>query len=250
MRRWSLVFVLGSTLLALTVAGCRQGGGGETTPTSAPSPTAPVTAATAPDGGTLRVAEEGISQIKDSTGKPMVSFGVVLESTSKTWIASGTAITVALADDSGKAVEDQIEHGKYSVHATLPQQKSGVGAQIYVGAPGATKLQVTIGTSTWYPKSYPGLAAITASAVKTQRKTDTATFSFALTSAYGRSVNGQFINIIFRDQSGRLIGGAGLDLTKTCGTVPRGASTCTTGTTYALPDGTADARTEVYVDGT
>ncbi|MEV6843656.1 hypothetical protein [Actinoplanes sp. NPDC051411] len=236
-------------LLAVGVAGCQNDNKEEPTPAPTTSAAAPVSGTTAPDGGSVRVAEQGLSQITDGTGRPQVSFGIVLESSSKAWIATGTSVTIALTDASGKTIDDQIEHGKYQAHATQPQARTGLGGQIYVSAAGATKLRVNVGASTWYPKGYPDFAAITASKVRTERKGDSATYTFDLTSAYDRPVDGKYIDIIFRDEAGKLVGGAGVALTATCSSVPPGASSCTTGTKYPLPAGAADARTEVYVDG-
>lgn len=247
---WPRWLALGNALLALTVAGCTDGGDGRPTPTPSLTSQVPVPGVTAPDGGRLRVTEQGLSQIKDSNGKAMVSFGVILESTSTNWVADDTKLTVTLTDGSGAPVEDQVEHGQYSVYATFPQHRTGLGTQVYVGAPGATRIQVQVGSSTWVPRTDPRLAEITAADVQTQHKTGSATFSFALTSAYHRTVNGRYVNIIFRDQGGQLIGGAGLDLTRTCDSVPPGKSMCSTGTIYPLPAGTVDSGTEVYVNGT
>jgi hypothetical protein len=197
----------------------------------------------------LRVTEQGLSQIKDSNGKAMVSFGVILQNTSTNWVANNTKLTVVLTKASGAPVEDRVEHGRYSAYATFPQHRTGVGAQVYVDAPGATRIQVRVGSSTWAPRTNPLLAEITAADVRTQRETESTTFNFALTSAYRRTVIGRNVNIMFRDQGGRLIGGAGLDLTRDCAPVPPGKSTCSTGTTSPLPAGTADSRTEVYVSG-
>jgi hypothetical protein len=249
---WSRWLVLGNALLALTAAGCTGGGGtgdGKSTPTPSQTSQVPVAGVTAPDGGKLRVAEQGLSQIKDSYGKAMVSFGVILESTSTNWVANETKLTVTFTDGSGAPVEDTVEHGQYSVYATFPQHRTGLGAQVYVGAPGATRVQVQIGSSTWVPRADPRLAEITAANVQTQRKTGSATFSFALTSAYQRTVTGRYVNIIFRKQGGGLIGGAGLALTRPCDSVPPGKSTCSTGTNYPLPAGTVDSATEVYLNG-
>jgi hypothetical protein len=254
MRRstWLRWLVLGNVLLALTAAACTGRGHEQPTPTpSATSQPAPVTGATAPDGGRLRVTEQGLSQINDSAGKVMVSFGVLLENTSTNWVATSTKLTVTLADDSGAPVEDRVEHGQYSVYSTFPQHRTGLGAQIYVGSPGATRIAVQIGTSTWYPRTNPGFAEVASADVQTRHRTGSATFTFALTSAYHQTVTGRYLYIIFRDQAGKLIGGAGGggDVTRPCDAVPPGRSRCTTGILYPLPAGTVDARTEVYVNG-
>jgi hypothetical protein len=247
---WLRWLALGDAVLVLAVAGC-TGGGGKSKPKPTPSLTsqAPVSGVTAPDGGTLRVAEQGVSQIKDSYGKAMVSFGLVLENTSTNWVASDTKLTILLTKASGAPVEDKVEHGQYSAYVTFPRHRTGLGAQVYVDAPGATRIQTRIGSSTWAPRTYPLFAEITAADVRTQRKTGSATFSFALTSAYHRAVDGRYVNIIFRDQGGLLIGGAGGDLTRDCDPVPPGKSTCSTGTTSPLPAGTVDSHTEVFVSG-
>lgn len=248
---WLRWLALGDAVLVLAVAGC-TGGGGKPKPTPTPSLTsqAPVPGVTAPDGGVVRVTEQGLSQIKDSHGKAMVSFGVILANTSTNWVANNTKLTVELTNASGAPVEDRIEHGQYTAYATFPQHRTGLGAQVYVGTPGATRIQVRAGSSTWVPRTNPLLAEITAAGVRTQRESGSATFNFALTSAYHRTVNGLYVNLVFRDQGGRLIGGAGGDLTRFCDAVPPGKSTCSTGTIYPLPAGTVDSHTEVYVNGT
>jgi hypothetical protein len=119
MRRstWPRWPVLGNALLALTGAACTGAGHEQPTPTpSATSQLALVTGVTAPDGGTLRVTEQGLSQIKDGAGKLILSFGVLLQNTSTNWVATGTKLTVTLANDAGPPVEDRVEHGQYSVY--------------------------------------------------------------------------------------------------------------------------------------
>jgi hypothetical protein len=206
---------------------------------------------TAPDGGRLRVIEQGLSQIKDSSGKPMISFGVFLENTSTNWVATGTKLTVTLADAAGAPVEDQVGHGQYSVYSTFPQRRTGLGAQIYVGSAGATRIAVQVASSTWYPRTNPGFAEVTTADVQTRRTAGSATFTFAVTSTYRQAVTGRYLYIIFRDQAGKLIGGAGAggDVTRPCDSVPPGRSRCTTGILFPLPAGTVDARTEVYLNG-
>lgn len=249
MRRstWLLPLASGNAVLLLAVSGCA--GGGKSTPTPSQTSQAPVVGATAPDGGALRVTEQGLSRIKDGSGKAMVSFGVIVKNTSRNWVANGTKLTITLTDAAGAPVEDQVEHGRYGAYATFPQRRTGLGAQVYVGAPDATRIQVRVGPSTWVPQTNPLLAEITATDAQTRHGTGTTMFGFALASAYHRTVDGRYVDIIFRDQDGRLIGGAGLDLTRTCGPVPPGRSTCSTGTIYPLPTGTVDSRTAVYVSG-
>jgi hypothetical protein len=247
---WLRWLALGDAVLVLAVAGC-TGGKPKPTPTPTPSLTsqAPVEGVTAPDGGTLRVTEQGVSQIKDRNGQVMVSFGVIVENTSRNYLANNTKLTVRLTKASGVPVVDRVEHGQYTAFVTFPQHRTGLGAQVYVGAPGTTRIQVRVGPSTWAPRGNALFADIAASDVRTQHTPGSTTFSFALTSAYRRTVTGRYVNVILRDRSGLLIGGAGLGITRDCAAVPPGKSTCSIGTNYPLPAGAVDSRTEVYVSG-
>lgn len=250
---WLRGLLLGITALVLTVAGCS--GGGDQSP--APTPTSPpasqptfVNGTTAPDGGSVRVTGQGVSQITDGRGGAMVSFGVMVENTSTNWVATGTKLTVTFAKDSGAPVEDQIEHGQYSAHATFPQQRTGIGAAIYVSSPGTTRIAVQIGASIWYPRSNAAFAEVTTADVATRRGTRFTTVTFAMTSAYHQTLGYLFLYFIFRDQAGQLIGGAGGGGEGyPCSSVPPGTSKCTSYLYSPFPAGTVDARTEVYVNG-
>ena len=257
MRSTSVRWVfLTSVLLSVSLAGCSSGDSRGQHPNassaSPPQDLSPVQATGAPDGGKVRVAEEGISQIKDSHGSPMVSFGVVVESTSRNSIATGTKLSVTIMDVSGKQIKDTVENGRYKIYDTFPGHRAALGAQIHVGRSGAASIKVSISTSTWVPQAKDAAySRIVVSDVNTRRNFDSwnAAFKLNLNSDYTRSVSGNDVNIIFHDKSGRLVGGAGGDLTQVCDSVPPGHSTCLTGTSYPLPSSAIDQQTEAYVSG-
>ncbi len=68
---------------------------------------------------------------------------------------------------------------------------------------------------------------------------EVATFTFTVTSTYHRAVTGRFLYLIFRDQSGQVIGGAGGggDVGRPCDSVSPGPSRCTTEVLSPLPPG-------------
>ncbi len=252
--RW---IFLASILLSVLLAGCTSTSDNGNRPhAKSVSPTRdlnPVHSTGSPDGGKVRVEEKGISQITDSHGMPMVSLGVAVESTSKKWVAVDTELRITIMNDSGDEIKDTVDNGKYKIYDTFPGRHAALGAQIHVARSGASRIKVDVGTSTWIPQDGNAMySRITVSSVSTRRNFDSwnAAFKLKLSSAYTRSVTGDDVNIIFRDKTGHVIGGAGGDLTQLCDSVPPGHSTCLTGTSYPLPEGTVDDRTDAYVSGT
>ena len=144
-----------------------------------------------------------------------------------------------------------LQQATLTVDATFPQQRTGVGAQSRVHVSDAVRLTVQVVTSTWIPRSRPsGYAEITTGDVLTARGPGEypAGFTFTVNSAYDHKLDSTYVSIIFRDRTGKLIGGAGRwEYLPTDCYPPPGGSHCTADSRYPLPGGTDDSRTEVYV---
>lgn len=252
-RRWPAIAAV--VVATVCAAGCGQATPAHPHQTAArPSSTLDlrsVKGRSAPDGGTVRVAEAGVSPIvDDTTGKPMASFAVVVENTSKRWYAAATSVTIRILDASGAPIRDKIEDGHYTVNLAFGSPRAAVGAQIYVSRGGAARIQVQVGESLWTSTSNDVWRPIRASGVRTQRRTGDTRWQFDLTSSYTRYANGHDVEIVLRDKNGRIVGGVGVaGLVHECSSVPPGHSRCYTSSHYPLPASTDDARTEVYVSG-
>ena len=223
-RSWILVSAVLVVVVALAgVAGwLATGRDGE--PSSHPSPTRPVgqlpplTPGTqAPGGGGLRVAQSGVSMGTDTFGKPMATYGIVLENTSSTQAATDAEVFVTMLDAAGQPVIDRMEQGTGSdalrvrlvAWFAAPGQRFGLGYETYVPQGSAVvSLKVEIGDAHWYAKQDVRIARLEGTNVTTRYDTSRkrTTIRFTVESGYQVAIESHAM-AIFRDASGAVVGG-------------------------------------------
>jgi hypothetical protein len=253
-RGWRMVALVVALGVLHGAAGCD---GDPATPIPTPSPTAgptgpPVPAAQAPDGGTVRVVEKGLSSMKDRDGKEMVSYGIVVENTSKDAVAVKTSATVRIIDAAGKAITDRTARAtdvQREIGVVFPGQRVGIGGDTYVDRPGAATLTIEIGAAMWLP---PGnrvipVAKATAGEVKTEHSGGSAALTFTVTSEYDDLLDDPSAQAVFRDPSGKIVGGTAPHRTAASDQYRPGRSPGRINTTYGTPPGTDDSKTEIYI---
>jgi hypothetical protein len=222
----------------------------------------PTTAARAPDGGQLRVVEQGFSLAPGPYHDPML-YGITLQNTSRDRIAFATTVGVHLLDPTGKRLKEGSGSDfevRYTVYAVFPGQRVGLGSDQYMAGRHASALDVTVGTSTWVPVDQPlqrdplrhtvvRLATVTTSDVSmTRLGPDRALLTFTAISGYDAEMSAA-VMVVYRNAAGRVVGGAKTDTPYRCITVPPGRSRPEPLLEIRdVPDGIDVARTEVYLD--
>ena len=200
----------------LAAAACEE----HATPAPRPTATGPVRAVTAPDGGTIRVVEQGFTAGTSRTGRPIVSYGFVLQNTSRHWTARNTVVRVSRTTATGRSVTDYSLSPIWTVGAIMaPGQRAGVGQNGRVDLAGTTNVSIRFRTTVWTPAKTKlpvngaslAPAALTADAVTTQRDPGgpglPATVSFTVHSGYPIVLNKTWTDVIYRDVDGRIVGG-------------------------------------------
>ncbi|HEU5024036.1 MAG TPA: hypothetical protein VFV01_03860 [Spirillospora sp.] len=161
--------------VALLLAFARPWGSGEpaargATPPANPFPQPSVVASPAAkpaDGGTVRIVEQGFTPLRDASGEYRVSWGLVLENTSRTTAVS-VPVTVGILDRRGAQLigktSDYARHR--STPYIMPGARFGIGDDTYVTRAGAARLTFRLGAAQWLPPSDPRAPRLTASLVK------------------------------------------------------------------------------------
>lgn len=220
-----MVALLAAGLLAAGfLAGCE--GPQQPTPTPAPVPTGPVRGPKAPDGGTIRVAEQGFTSGTTRAGRPIVSYGFVLENTSRTWTARNTVVTVSLTTAAGKSVTDYFISPNRTVGAIIgPGQRTGAGSNSRVDLTGTARVSIRFRNTVWTPNSAKlpvggellTPAPLTADTVKVTPGPGgpglPATVAYTAHSGYPIVLRKVWTDVIYRDATGRIVGGTNTRLT-------------------------------------
>lgn len=228
--------VLATTLAVVTAPESGPGAVPAATPVEPWPSVLPVKAASAPDGGVLRVVEHGFSLDPDPRDK-LVFYGVVLENTSRDRIAFAATATVRLVDAAGVPVKQRFGEAtelQHKVFAVFPGQRFGIVAREWLDRRDVAELQVTVDAPTWVPmdqrlqrdpyrSTVVRLATLTASAVRVERSGDQLAVSFAASSGYEEAVPAA-VTAMFRDRAGRIVGGVVLDRPERCLTFEPGDS--------------------------
>jgi hypothetical protein len=221
---------------------------------SEPAPDGPHRGLSASDGGTVRVVEQGFTARTSPTGRPLVSYGFVLENTSKTQAARDTVVVVSLADAQGRSITDYIISPKRAIGAILgPGQRTGAGWNSRVDNPGTTKISLRVTRTTWTPAGARqrvnghdlAPAALTADAVRAS----TGLVSFTVHSAYPTTLSTVWADVVYRNATGRIVGGTNTRLNGhwLTSSYPPGTSPGRLADPIGPPPGAALERTAVYL---
>jgi hypothetical protein len=255
--------VLATTLAVVTTPDSRPGAVSPGATPVEPWPgVLPVKAASAPDGGVLRVVEHGFSLGPDPRDE-LVFYGVVVENTSRDRIAFAATATVRLVDAAGAPVKQRFGEApevQHKVLAVFPGQRLGIGAREGLDRRDVAGLQVTVDAPTWVPvdqrlqrdpfrATVVRLATLTASVVQVERLGDRLAVSFTASSAYEEAVPAA-VTAVFRDRAGRIVGGVVVDEPERCKTFEPGSSRHDRLRIHEhdMPAGIDDGRTEVFLD--
>ncbi|WP_395105432.1 hypothetical protein [Actinomadura sp. SCN-SB] len=162
---WTAVAVF-----ALLVAFARPGGAGEPVLADEPAPKPRVLAspsASAADGGTVRIVEHGFTRLRDPSGEHRVSWGLIVENTSRTSVVS-VPVTVDILDARGRQLITKTSgHARDRRTAFIPPGgRFGLGDDTYVAGGGARRLRFTLGKAEWLKPGDPRAVRLTASLVK------------------------------------------------------------------------------------
>ncbi|QKG25106.1 hypothetical protein [Actinomadura verrucosospora] len=225
---------------ALLLAFAPPWGGGGTaaqgaTPSPGPSPQVTAVASPAPkaaDGGTVRIVEHGFTELEDASGEHRVSWGLVLENTSRT-SAVAVPVTVGILDRGGAQLIGKVSD--YARHRStpyiMPGARYGIGDDTYVKRAGAARLTFRLGAAGWVPPGDPRAPRLTASLVKgklyrvdkrqlfllgdppraeahRERRHDL-TITFRVESGAPGLLPDGHASAVLRDTKGRIVGGTG-----------------------------------------
>jgi hypothetical protein len=166
-------------------------------------------AVSAPGGGGVRVVEQGFTQDPNSA----VSLGAVLENTGSS-VAYRTQVAFRLFDASHmESPEAGAAKLTVEIPVILPGQRIGTGAGTYRGSARVASLEVGLGTTTWVPRDAVGhsYSPVTAAYLRTARfnsRIPTAVdVHYQETSANCRSLDNRGTAVVFRDLTGKVVGG-------------------------------------------
>jgi hypothetical protein len=177
-----------SAFALLTVAACDRG--------PAPAPRL------SEDGGTVRVVEQGFTTGATRTGRPFVSYGFVLQNTSRSRAVRSMVVDVRFRTAAGDSVTDYIVSPKRTVNIPLrPGQRAGVGWNSRVDNAGTTRVTVRVLRVSWTGSAIsPGLTADTVSVAPPA-------ISFTVHSQYPSVLTRIWADVLYRNANGRIVGG-------------------------------------------
>lgn len=230
----------------------------EPTPTCVEAPKAPLpgtagSGESAPDGGGLRVTESGVSFVPSSGGTPdTASVGVMVENTSE-YAAYRTLIRFEVTDESRAAVSTS-ETLVLEIPLILPGAEIGVGTGSYLDD-GKTVTEATQVTTHFEATTWVAAGDAPTVAIETQhdsiRMSDresekwSGRINWQMTSPYCQDLITRGVSTIFRDSSGKIVGGAIAAV--------RGPIYCAAGITDqgvympgTIPDGIDESATSTY----
>jgi hypothetical protein len=207
----------------------------------------------APDGNGLRVTEYGVSLVPSGAGSlHTASVGVMVENTSE-YAAYRTLIRFEVTDESGAAVSTS-ETLILEIPLILPGAQVGVGTGSYLDD-GKTVTEATQVTTHFDATTWVAADDAPTAAIETQhdsiRMSDgegrnwSGRISWKMASPYCQGLVSRGVSSIFRDSSGRVVGGAIAAV--------KGRIYCAAGTTEqsvympdTIPDGIDESATSTY----
>jgi len=207
----------------------------------------------APDGGGLRVTESGVSLVPSGAGSlRSASLGVMVENTSE-YAAYRTLIRFEVTDESGAAVSGS-ETLVLEVPLILPGAQVGVGTGSYLNegktVTDATQVTTHFEATTWVAADDAPTAVIetvydSIRMSESEGENWSGRINWQMMSPYCQGLVSRGVSSIFRDSSGKIVGGAIAAV--------RGGIYCAAGTTdqgvymmSSIPDGIDESATVTY----
>lgn len=220
--------------VAVVVLTVHDGGGGMEEPCRLPRvPAAGETASdatSAPDHGGLVVVEQGFTPITDDPlGPPAVTIGALVENTSG-MVAYRTQVTFTMLDPSGAVVPDKeqaaVNSSRQVIPVIRPGERVGIGSVALTvdrdrpkdPAVPVGSVRVTLDSTHWVPPTSGGASF---APVTTRIQSSGRVFAdgigplqqgihadYIITSGYCQPIAGAHGALLWRDSTGKLIGGA------------------------------------------
>jgi hypothetical protein len=216
---------------------------------SAPSTANPAPAVQAPGGGGVEVVEQGFTQMVSplpALSGEWVGIGAVLANTSD-HVAYRTRLVLRVLDERGNSVlpEPYSPFANVEIPLIMPGQHIDVGSRLPVGEDAAgrsvrvARIEVNLGDTHWLPGAgNQGLAQVVTHHQHTERSprspTNSSTY-YSVESPYCGKLFPRGLSIVFRDATGKVVGG---DFDGTGGVLLRcdpGADESQTSTLDVLP---------------
>jgi hypothetical protein len=170
------------------------------------------TAASAPDGGGIRVAEKGFTQLKQQP--PGVSAGAMLENTSA-MVAYRTRVVLRILDSAGRpATTSESPQLLQEIPIILPGQRIGVGSHAYLagGTDKIASFEVELQAAQWFSReTIAGYTGASGTFKQIHRfdpvDTEPAYIDYTATVSSCRALSPRMVAAVYRDASGAVIGG-------------------------------------------
>lgn len=206
-----------ATVLFAGTAACSSGDDGPSArgcavPTATPAGV-PGRAEAAPQGGGLKVVETGFSQVIKMT---KISIGAIVMNTGKQ-VAYRSRISFDYVDAKGHSLRPDASRSAFlEIPVILPGQRVPVGTWAYVatdanGTPHRVAgLRAELGSTRWAPPSdaFAEISAKTGTVSRDYNVLETGNIGYTVDSRYCRPLVPRGVAAIFRDASGKLIGGS------------------------------------------
>jgi hypothetical protein len=165
--------------------------------------------AAAPDGGSLRVVEQGFTQDVDGA----VNMGALLENTSGE-IAYRTLVTFRLFDPAHTELPESVGAPlRVEIPIVLPGQRIGTGSATYRSNVRVASFEISLDQTTWVPRRSLGrsFAPVTGAYLRTARFQPRIPTSVDIhykeASANCRGLDSRTTAVVFRDGTGKIVGG-------------------------------------------
>jgi len=216
------VLAAGGGLMATIVSGGGQAlraglpgtatGAPTSSPSSSDSPATSLPLAEAQDGKQVRVVESGWTPYRQRTSHRM-TWGVVVENASQQTAALVRA-AIDLVDPEGRSLLSNGPESRWFV--VMPGTRAGIGGFPYLtGPPDGADLVVTLEEEWWPPGTpqYHPVAATQVSDIDPSRDDPRElrgyplAFTFRVDSEYDIMLEQPYIDLVFRDRTGAIVGG-------------------------------------------
>ncbi len=197
----------GLLVLALAVAGCRDGGDDAQSPSTA----APTTATTEPtttteplEGEPLVVAEQGVSSFPDPVDplSTLGGYGVVLHNPNRDLMATGVRVVTRVLDPAGAEllVDSTLLNG------ILPDHRMAVGRTLIEPVEEPTTLEVAIEVAAWLPPASADGELVADGIVTEPEEAGGSVTRFTVTSSWPALEEGVDVTAVYRAMDGRILG--------------------------------------------